>query len=115
MLEDIRQRYEKYDESPKILEPNVKSSAGGLRDFQAVEWMYMLVTKTLLNKQNEMTQAENFIQQLNDDEYTSPNECKRLLESYNLILTVRNLLHIINRQKSDRLEYQDQKQIAAMI
>ncbi len=115
MLEDIRHRYEKYDESPKILEPNVKLSAGGLRDFQAVEWMYMLVTKTLLNKQNEMTQAENFIQQLHDDEYTSPNECKRLLESYNLIITVRNLLHIINRQKSDRLEYQDQKNIAALI
>ncbi len=115
MLEDIRHRYEKYDESPKILEPNVKLSAGGLRDFQAVEWMYMLVTKTLLNKQNEMTQAENFIQQLNDDEYTSPDECKRLLESYNLIITVRNLLHIINQQKSDRLEYQDQKKIAEVM
>lgn len=115
MLEDIRHRYEKYDESPKILEPNVKLSAGGLRDFQAVEWMYMLVNKTLLNKQNEMTQAENFIQQLNDDEYTSPDECKRLLESYNLIITVRNLLHIINQQKSDRLEYQDQKRIAEAV
>jgi [protein-PII] uridylyltransferase len=115
MLEDIRRRYEKYDESPKILEPNVKLSAGGLRDFQAVEWMYMLVNKTLLNKQNEMTQAENFIQQLTEDEYTTPDECKRLLESYNLIITIRNILHIINQQKCDRLEYQDQKKIAAMI
>ncbi len=115
MLEDIRHRYEKYDESPKILEPNVKLSAGGLRDFQAVEWMYMLVNKTLLNKQNEMTQAENFIQQLEEDEYTTPKECKRLLESYDLIITVRNTLHIINQQKSDRLEYLDQKKIAAML
>ena len=115
MLEDIRNRYNKYDESPKILEPNVKLSAGGLRDFQAVEWMYMLVNKTLLNKQNEMTQAENFIQQLEGDEYTSPKECKRLLKSYDLVITVRNILHIINQQKSDRLEYQDQKKIAAMI
>jgi [protein-PII] uridylyltransferase len=115
MLEDIQHRYEKYDESPKILEPNVKLSAGGLRDFQAVEWMYMLVNKTLLNKQNEMTQAENFIQQLKGDEYTSPDECNRIYESYNLIITVRNLLHIINQQKNDRLEHQDQKKIASMI
>ena len=115
MLEDIQHRYAKYDDSPKILEPNVKLSAGGLRDFQAVEWMYMLVNKTLLNKQNEMTQAENFIQQLNEDEYTSSNECKRLLESYNFVITVRNILHIMNQQKSDRLEFQDQKKIAAMI
>lgn len=115
MLEDIQQRYNKYDDSPKILEPNVKLSAGGLRDFQAVEWMYMLVNRTLLNKQNEMTQAENFIQQLNEDGYTTPNECLRLLESYDLIITVRNILHIMNQQKSDRLEFQDQKKIAAMV
>ncbi len=115
MLEDIQHRYDKYDDSPKILEPNVKLSAGGLRDFQAVEWMYMLVNKTLLNKQNEMTQAENFIQQLNEDEYTTSNECKRLLESYNFVITVRNILHIMNQQKSDRLEFQDQKKIAAMV
>ncbi len=115
MLEDIQHRYEKYDDSPKILEPNVKLSAGGLRDFQAVEWMYMLVNRTFLNKQNEMSQAGNFIQQLKDDEYTKPNECKRLLESYNFVITVRNILHIMNRQKSDRLEFQDQKKIAAMI
>ncbi len=115
MLEDIQLRYDKYDDSPKILEPNVKLSAGGLRDFQAVEWMYMLVNRTLLNKQNEMTQAENFIQQLSEDDYTSPNECKRLLESYNLVITVRNILHIMNQQKSDRLEFQDQKKIASMI
>ena len=115
MLEDIQHRYDKYDDSPKILEPNVKLSAGGLRDFQAVEWMYMLVNRTFLNKQNEMSQAENFIQQLNEDDYTTSNECKRLLESYNFIITVRNMLHTMNKEKSDRLEYQDQKKIAAAI
>ncbi len=115
MLEDINLRYKKYDASPKILEPNVKYSAGGLRDFQAVEWMYMLVNKTLLNKQSEMTQAENFIQQLIEDDYTTPNECARIYESYNLIITVRNILHTISNQKNDRLEYQDQKKIAAML
>lgn len=114
MLEDIQQRYVKYDESPKILEPNVKLSAGGLRDFQAVEWMYMLMNKTLLNKQNETSQAESFIRQLYVDDYTSSSECARLFDSYNLILTIRNLLHTINYQKKDRLEYEDQKKIAAM-
>jgi [protein-PII] uridylyltransferase len=112
MLMDIQQRYIKYDESPKILEPNVKLSAGGLRDFQAVEWMYMLMNKILLNKQNETTQAESFINQLNIDNYTSTNECTRLFDSYNLIITTRNILHIIHKQKTDRLEYQDQKIIA---
>jgi len=114
MFDDIQQRYEKYDESPKILEPNVKLSAGGLRDFQAVEWMYMLMNKILLNKQNETTQAESFIHQLNVDNDVTPKECARLFESYNLIITVRNILHLLNNQKTDRFEYQDQKRIAAM-
>jgi [protein-PII] uridylyltransferase len=114
MLEDIQQRYEKYDESPKILEPNVKLSAGGLRDFQAVEWMYMLMNKTLLNKQNETTQAERFIYQLKIDHYSTAKECARLYESYNFIITIRNNLHTINRQKNDRFEYKDQKKIAEM-
>ncbi|HSD63930.1 MAG TPA: HD domain-containing protein, partial [Ignavibacteriaceae bacterium] len=114
MLEDIQYRYAKYDESPKILEPNVKLSAGGLRDFQAVEWMYMLVNKTLLNKQNETTQAESFIHQLRIDNYSTAKECARLYESYNLIITVRNILHNISKQKNDRFEYKDQKKIAGM-
>jgi [protein-PII] uridylyltransferase len=34
LIADRQQRYEKYGDSPKVLEPNVKFSAGGLRDFQ---------------------------------------------------------------------------------
>ena len=32
LIEDSEQRYKKYGNSPKMLEPNVKFSAGGLRD-----------------------------------------------------------------------------------
>ena len=52
-IEDSEERYEKYGNSPKMLEPNVKYSAGGLRDFQLVEWMYIFSRKELLNKQQE--------------------------------------------------------------
>ena len=51
---DINDRYEKYGDSPKVLEPNVKLSAGGLRDFQAIEWMYILKNKTLINKDDNI-------------------------------------------------------------
>ena len=36
----IRDRYSKYGDSAKVLEPNVKNTAGGLRDVQVIEWMY---------------------------------------------------------------------------
>src|SRR3989304_1699041 len=35
LFEDFRLRYDKYGDSPKVLEPNVKLSAGGMGDFEA--------------------------------------------------------------------------------
>jgi len=112
LFEDINLRYEKYGDSPKVLEPNVKLSAGGLRDFQAVEWMYIFKNSRLLNKQNEITQAEEFIGTILKDKITSKEECKRLLGSYNLILAIRNILHLISNHKTDWFEFNSQIKIA---
>ena len=113
-LADNEDRYNKYGASPKTLEPNVKLSAGGLRDFQVIEWMYMLKNKTLLNKQVEETQTEIFIDILNKNNYTTHNECNRLLQSYKLIIAVRNLLHLFQNQKNDRFEFNSQIKISEM-
>lgn len=112
LFADMTDRWTKYGDSPKVLEPNVKLSAGGLRDFQAIEWMFILKHNILLNKQTEKTQAEIFIDEIRQLDYTTPNECKRLLESYDLILAVRNLLHIISEQKNDRFEFSFQQKIS---
>ena len=111
---DTEDRYTKYGESPKTLEPNVKLSAGGLRDFQVIEWMYILKNKTLLNKQIEASQTEIFIDILRKNDYTTHNECNRLLQSYKLIIAVRNLLHLFQNQKNDRFEFNAQTKISEM-
>jgi [protein-PII] uridylyltransferase len=113
-LSDTEDRYIKYGESPKTLEPNVKLSAGGLRDFQVIEWMYILKNKTLLNKQIEASQTEIFIDILRKNDYTTHNECNRLLQSYKLIIAVRNLLHLFQNQKNDRFEFNSQIKISEM-
>ncbi len=115
LFEDVNDRYAKYGESPKVLEPNVKNSAGGLRDFQAIEWMYILMNGALLNKQSEITQAEAFTDLLRENNFTSENECTRLLKSYKLIIAVRNMLHLISQQKNDRFEFNAQKKIASTL
>ncbi len=112
MIDDINARYEKHGDSPKILEPNVKLSAGGLRDLQSVEWMYIFSQKVLLNKQEETTQVEAFISLLEKSKITSPDECRRLLGSYKLILAIRNLLHLHSKQRTDRFEFSSQIEIA---
>lgn len=114
LLEDSDLRYKKYGQSPKVIEPNVKLSAGGLRDLQLMEWIYIVKNREFLNKQTEATQAEIFIEIIRSSNLTSAKECNRLLEGYRLILSVRHLLHILHKQKSDRLEFDDQVRIAKL-
>lgn len=113
-VSDIQQRHEKYGSSPKMLEPNVKMSAGGLRDFQSIEWMLMISNKRLLQSQHELTQAEIFIDHLKKNKLTTLAECKRLLESYKLVLSIRHLLHISTKSKTDRFEFPNQINLAKL-
>ncbi|MBK6913716.1 MAG: HD domain-containing protein [Ignavibacteriales bacterium] len=114
LIVDVQIRYDKYGDSPKLLEPNVKLSAGSLRDLQSIEWMYIIANKVLLNKQTELTQVEAFISILKENALTTCTECSRLLESYRLILGVRNLLHLISDQRTDRFEFTYQNKISKM-
>ncbi|HRP92028.1 MAG TPA: HD domain-containing protein [Ignavibacteriaceae bacterium] len=113
-VEDVRQRHEKYGDSPKMLEPNVKMSAGCLRDFQSIEWMRMISSKQLLNSQQELTQAEIFIDHIKKNNLATTAECKRLIESYKLVLSIRHLLHITTKSKTDRFEFSNQIKLAAI-
>ena len=112
LIEDSEERHKKYGDSPKILEPNVKFSAGGLRDLQLVEWMFIFSKKELFHKQQEATQIENFLSVFKDNKITSVDECNRVLSSYKLILSVRNLMHLEFKQKHDRFEFSEQIRIA---
>lgn len=114
LIKDIEDRYQKYGDSAKTLEPNVKLSPGGLRDFQAVEWMYIILNKTHLNKQEEITQAESFLDLIKNLDLVSQTEAKLLLDSYNQILYARNSIHLFSLQKNDRFEFNLQKKTANM-
>jgi [protein-PII] uridylyltransferase len=114
-IEDAEFRYVKYGNSPKVIEPNVKQSAGGLRDLQLIEWLYTLNKQILLDKQSEKTQSEAFIELLRDENFTSAKECARLLEGFRYIQMVRSLLHLIYKQKNDRLEFPDQIKITKIL
>ncbi len=112
LFNDVQRRYDKYGDSPKVLEPNIKMSAGGLRDLQAVEWMYMITTKNIISSQQEASQVEIFVEHIRDNKFTTPTECIRLLESYKYLLGIRNFLHLHTNQKTDRFEFTYQLKLA---
>jgi [protein-PII] uridylyltransferase len=114
-FEDIKLRYKKFGGSAKVLEPNVKYTAGALRDLQVVEWMYCLKNNLILTSQKEITQTEIFLDLLKKKKILIPRAVTRLSESYKLLLAARNHLHLLSEHKNDRLEFSYQEKIAKLM
>ncbi|MAT57213.1 MAG: [protein-PII] uridylyltransferase [Ignavibacteriae bacterium] len=110
---DTNIRHEKYGGSSKILEPNIKFSAGGLRDLHTVEWIYSLKNDILFTEQNEITQTENFLNHLKTKNVISNREINYLLDSFKFLINVRTRLHLIKNRKDDRLEFTAQEKISS--
>ncbi|GJQ63241.1 MAG: bifunctional uridylyltransferase/uridylyl-removing enzyme [Melioribacteraceae bacterium] len=111
-FEDIRMRHQRYGDSAKVLEPNLKFSAGGLRDLHAVQWMYAFKNNEIINEQNELTTTQHFINKLRQNKLINPKAAIRLKDAYKMVLNVRNRLHLITGRKNDRLEFSAQEKIA---
>ncbi len=109
---DIEARHKKFGESPKVLEPNIKLTAGGLRDFHTVEWIYLIKNNTILSTQKEITQTELFLEVLKKENVIDSRAVNRLLTSYEELLRARNIVHLLNNRKQDRFEFADQEKIA---
>lgn len=114
-FEDVALRYEKYGESAKVLEPNVKYTAGGLRDLQVIEWVYSLQNNIMLTSQEEITQTQNFLAIIKKNKILIPRAVARLQESYRHILNARNHLHLLSGRKNDRLEFIYQEKISNVL
>ena len=111
-FDDVEARYRKYGKSPKVLEPNLKFTAGGLRDIHAVEWMYSIKTQKLLSGQSEVIQTELFFNELLENQIINRKAYKRLYDGYKTVLRARNMLHLVEGRKNDRLEFNQQELIA---
>ena len=114
-IEDQNERYKKFGESAKVLEPNVKYTAGGIRDLQLIEWIYTLRKNEILTSQEEITQTQYFLSVLKKDTILIARATARLQESYKFILTARNYLHLLSKSKNDRIEFVYQEKIANVL
>lgn len=98
-----KERYKKFDGSSYDLEPNVKSSPGGLRDIQLIAWvaqrryypksLFQLITQNVITKK----------------EYYTLVKCQLF------IWKVRFALHLVSRKAEDRLLFDYQKDTAELM
>jgi [protein-PII] uridylyltransferase len=97
---EMRQRHQKYEDTPYSLEPNCKESPGGLRDLQVLKW---LGRATGLGKTWSALGASGVI---------TPFEVKQLQRNEGLLRLIRARLHMVAGRREDRLVFDLQAAVA---
>lgn len=99
-MDERKRRHSMYDESINLLEPNIKESPGGLRDFHITMW----AAATKYGIKN--------LEGLYEEKLISKRDLKTLMKSYDFLLKVRTGLHLLVDRKTDALDIEIQKKIA---
>jgi [protein-PII] uridylyltransferase len=98
--EESRARHERFGGSVYLLEPDVKSGEGGLRDLDILGWLSLA--------RSGLPAAEALAQEA----LAAPAEIRQLHEAQELLARVRNLLHAAARRRQDRLTFEHQEALA---
>ncbi|MBS7663468.1 [protein-PII] uridylyltransferase [Pseudomonas lalucatii] len=101
--EEQRGRHRKYNDTEYNLEPNVKGSPGGLRDIQTILWVARRHFGTL-NLHAMVGQG-----------FLLESEYALLASSQEFLWRVRYALHMLAGRAEDRLLFDHQRQIAALL
>ena len=101
-LEEQEIRHTKFADTEYNLEPNVKSSPGGLRDLQVIGWIA------------ERHFGVESLEKINAEEFLSPDEMEILLTGRDFMWQVRYALHMITDREEDRLLFDHQRELAEL-
>jgi [protein-PII] uridylyltransferase len=100
-VEGLRARDTHFGDSLYLLQPNVKESAGGLRDYHAAYWAMQATQPHARGRENFL-----YLGLLTDIEL---HEFTRALD---FLWQVRNELHLISERKGDQMSFELQERIA---
>lgn len=101
--QELRDRHRKHNDSEYNLEPNVKKSPGTLRDIQTICWATMRYF------------GEGTLQSLQRQGFLTPFEFERLQRSLHFLWQVRYALHMLAGREEDRLLFDLQREVAALL
>ncbi|MEE9322098.1 MAG: [protein-PII] uridylyltransferase [Granulosicoccus sp.] len=99
-MEEQDQRHEKFQTNAYRLEPNIKESQGGLRDYQTIAWVCQRQFGT------------RGLEPLVSHGLLEPDELESLQAGMELLWRIRYLLHHLAGRHEDRLLFDHQRDIA---
>ncbi len=102
LIEQSHKRYIDYGDSTYLLEPNLKSGHGGLRDYHTILWYARIVADIKCRRDLERYG------------FLSHDEFNTLENSLLFIWNIRNMLHYISGRKCDQLHFEHQVELAKL-
>lgn len=99
-IHDALLRHEKYGHSFQLIEPNVKASPGGMRDFQTLVWL------------GQVAALSRGLRTLRRKGLLLSGEQSELEAAYDFLQRVRVELHLTTRSKQDQLTVAMQRKLA---
>jgi [protein-PII] uridylyltransferase len=97
---EMRQRHNKFENTPYSLEPNCKESPGGLRDLQTILWVAKAAN--LGKTWDEMVRTG----------LATAHEAKQIKRNEALLSLIRARLHLTAQRREDRLVFDLQTEVA---
>ncbi|QEY26351.1 [protein-PII] uridylyltransferase [Neisseria zalophi] len=97
---EMEQRHAKSQGSAAVLEPNIKTSPGGLRDIHTMFWIA------------KAQGLDTFLSLSSSDDILTHTEVTMLLDSYKQLAAIRINLHLAAGRQEDRLIFDLQSQVA---
>ncbi|MFK7975163.1 MAG: [protein-PII] uridylyltransferase [Halioglobus sp.] len=101
-IDEQDERHEKFADTEYNLEPNVKSSPGGLRDLQVLGWIA------------ERHFGVNSLEEITQEQFLSAEEMELLIQGRDFMWQVRYALHMLTDREEDRLLFDHQRELAAI-
>jgi len=101
-LDEQTQRHEKFADTEYNLEPNIKSSPGGLRDLQVLGWIA------------ERHFGVESLEEITQEQFLNAEERELLINGREFMWQVRYALHMLNDREEDRLLFDHQRELAAL-
>jgi len=113
VLADLQNRHRQYGNSVKLLEPNVKKSAGGLRDLHAVFWLFRGTDPDFFIQEDQAVPASGrFLEMLQKKGLIIAEELEEALSAVGFLLRTRHEMHYQRESLHDTLEYGLQLKVA---
>jgi [protein-PII] uridylyltransferase len=100
LLDERTSRYNKFSGVVCVQEPNVKETAGGLRDLHLLSWA------------SQIAYGHKTLPGLTAAKIISERDAKTIRSAYDFLLRVRNELHFLTGRRTDLLSLDLQQQVA---